>query len=148
MFTLVKALSSDLPFLVDLRLNTMDEHMKNQGLYLSVDEHKERVLFQFHYFHLVKHDNVVIGAVKYEDFESLTYIHQIQVRPEYQGRGYGRQILELIMHQSPFDVFELKVLKNNPAFKLYRELGFSVVEEDEFEYRLRLTKDSKNLDEV
>jgi ribosomal protein S18 acetylase RimI-like enzyme len=137
MLTLRKAKEDDVSFLVELRLSTMDEHMINAGLVLSVDEHKERVLYQYERFHLVLDNKSVIGAVKFEDTDSCLYIHQIQVKPTQQGKGYGRQIIGQLIQGTVHDTVELKVLKQNPALRLYTAIGFEVIGEDEFEYHLR-----------
>lgn len=137
MLTLRKAKEDDVSFLVELRLSTMDEHMINAGLVLSVDEHKERVLYQYECFHLVLDNKSVIGAVKFEDTDSCLYIHQIQVVPTQQGKGYGRQIISQLIQKTAQAKVELKVLKQNPAFRLYTAIGFEVIGEDEFEYHLR-----------
>ncbi|MEC8233327.1 MAG: GNAT family N-acetyltransferase, partial [Pseudomonadota bacterium] len=104
---------------------------------LSVDEHKARVLYQFNCFYIVLHNENVIGAVKFEDTDSCLYIHQIQVKPTQQGKGYGRRIISQLIQGTAHDTVELKVLKQNPAFRLYNAIGFEVIGEDEFEYHLR-----------
>lgn len=138
MYTLIKATEEDFPFLVALRLKTMDVHMKNHGLRLSVTDHEQRVRFQYQHFNIVKVGDVVIGAVKFEHLTHATYVHQIQVKPEYQRSGHGRGILNQVIAQSPCDRVELKVLRKNPAYRLYQSMGFVVVSEEGVEYAMRL----------
>jgi ribosomal protein S18 acetylase RimI-like enzyme len=57
--------------------------------------------------------------------------------PEFQGRGYGSQVVDDVVSRSSGKVVSLSVLKANPAYKLYLRLGFSLVGEDEYEYHLQ-----------
>jgi ribosomal protein S18 acetylase RimI-like enzyme len=71
------------------------------------------------------------GAIWIEPDPQRIYIAELQVRPEWQGRGIGTAVLERTIaegaaHGVPV---ELSVLEANPrARQLYERLGFEVIE--------------------
>lgn len=56
----------------------------------------------------------------------------IALLPEYRGRGLGSALLQALLEDASRDheAVSLSVGKGNPAARLYRRLGFSVVMED------------------
>ena len=73
-----------------------------------------------------------IGAINREKREDTIYIANIEVAPEYQGRGIGTAITNEIIAEARRDGLSvsLRVLKVNPARHLYERLGFIVTNED------------------
>jgi ribosomal protein S18 acetylase RimI-like enzyme len=65
-----------------------------------------------------------------------SYISNIEIAPEYQGRGIGTAITNGIIAEARRDGLSvtLRVLKVNPARHLYERLGFIVIKEDETHY--------------
>lgn len=57
----------------------------------------------------------------------------VAVLSDYRGQGIGRQLLERLFEEAvtTYDAISLSVSKGNPAQKLYTQLGFIVVAEDE-----------------
>lgn len=55
---------------------------------------------------------------------------QIFIRPEYQRRGIGSQLIERLLAEARGArlPLRLRVLRVNPAFALYQRMGFRVVE--------------------
>ena len=72
-----------------------------------------------------------VGMVKAVREPREWQIVQIQLLPEYQGRGIGRQVIEDLQREARSSGVPLKlsVLKVNPAKRLYERLGFVVVQE-------------------
>lgn len=120
--SLVKALHSDFDFLLTLRLKTMDEHLKNAGLHLTEAQHRARVNEKFECSHIIIWNAEKIGLVKYEMSAFTLIIYQIQILPEYQGRGLGARVLKDLMTKTDSEKVCLTVLKDNPAFRLYKSL--------------------------
>lgn len=59
------------------------------------------------------------------------YFSNIQIRREYQGRGLGQYLIrQVIAYAKELGLpVRLRVLKGNPAMRLYLRLGFQVDEE-------------------
>ena len=59
--------------------------------------------------------------------------------PEHQGRGIGERALQTVLQAAQADALPvtLKVLKGNPAKRLYERLGFETVDEDERQFHMR-----------
>lgn len=130
---LKKATSYDVEYLLALRLLTMQEHLHTSGLDLTIEQHKERLMDNFENAFLVINDSQTIGMVKYHDKDGLVF-KQIQIHPDFQGQGIGRQLIEQLAAASSANMAYLSVLKTNPALALYKRLGFEVVDEDEYEF--------------
>jgi ribosomal protein S18 acetylase RimI-like enzyme len=68
------------------------------------------------------------------------FLANIQILPEYQNRGVGTQLLKGLIDEARRTKtrLTLKVLRPNPARRLYERLGFSVVAEDDKWFYMRL----------
>ena len=83
---------------------------------------------------------ISIGAVWLRIFKSshpgYGYINDstpelsIAVLPKYRGQGVGTELLTKLFSQvrNQYSAVSLSVSLNNPAFRLYRRLGFEVIE--------------------
>jgi ribosomal protein S18 acetylase RimI-like enzyme len=72
-----------------------------------------------------------VGALSVEQRPNEVFLGDIEILPEWRGRGLGTAILnELVTkaHQSGLPV-TLQVLRGNPAQRLYDRIGFRVVGE-------------------
>ena len=92
-FTLIKVKEDDILFLLDLRINTMSEHFEKANVSLSTNDHLELVKENFECMYFVLCDDKKIGMLKYEETGCVCKIHQLQIIPRHQGKGYGRDIL-------------------------------------------------------
>lgn len=82
-------------------------------------------------------DGVPIGRFSYEDRANLIFLANIQILPEYQGRGIGQQIIQDLQVKAGRRPVTLRVLRGNPAKRLYERLGFVVTQEDDLRYYMR-----------
>lgn len=130
------AATADLPFLLALRQRTMDVHLTASGVSTDLDTHRERLMYRFDCAEIVLADNQAVGLIKVARDAIPWEIIQIQVVPEFQGRGVGAQLLRELITQATCAKADLalSVLKANPARALYERLGFVVVGEDSHEY--------------
>lgn len=66
------------------------------------------------------------------------FINEISLLREYQNRGIGRKILEEQLKENKEKGIRtiLQVFKDNPAKKLYEQLGFKVYGETETHYQM------------
>jgi ribosomal protein S18 acetylase RimI-like enzyme len=67
------------------------------------------------------------------------WILQVQLMPEHQGRGIGAALIRELQAQARAAgmPLKLKVLKTNPAQRLYERLGFVIVGDDEHGYEMQ-----------
>ncbi|WP_341501214.1 GNAT family N-acetyltransferase [Gallaecimonas sp. GXIMD4217] len=135
---LIRASDADRDFLLTLRKRTMTEHLERVGLFLSDDDHRFRIDDLYGCAYLLHQGDEPIGLVKFHESAERVDILQLQILPEYQGRGIASQVLRRFMamaeHSGKF--LALKVLKGNPARGLYERLGFELVGEDRYEHHL------------
>jgi ribosomal protein S18 acetylase RimI-like enzyme len=134
-----KALSSDLPFLIELRKATMRKHYLNAGLAYNDEEQTKRIKDRFDLAKIILFDGQDIGLLKIDQASVPWALHQIQILPVHQKKGLGEQILRQITGEAKKSgaSIQLGVLKNNPAKRLYERVGFRVLEEKETAYVMR-----------
>lgn len=77
---------------------------------------------------LIKSGDEVVGNISYaEKGPDHLYISGLVVRPEFQGKGLGRQALKQVLDKYPeTSRIDLVTHPDNPALKLYESLGFTV----------------------
>jgi ribosomal protein S18 acetylase RimI-like enzyme len=78
------------------------------------------------------------GMLEVLSGEAGVQLANIRVAPEYQGRGIGSRLVAQVLrdaHARGLPV-TLRVLKVNPARRLYERLGFVLVGEDEQHYKM------------
>ena len=137
---LVKAVEEDRKYPLQLRKSTMTEHLAAAGIFLSDAEHDFRVDDAFDCTFIAWHSGARIGMAKSRNSNDRLEIMQLQVLPEYQGKGLGQELVQSFIDTAKAEnkCLMLAVLKRNPAKRLYERLGFSVVGEDEHEFHMRL----------
>lgn len=132
------AREADLQFLLQLRAATMGPYRQAAGLSESPTDRQEKVLLHFGSAEVLEIDGRPIGLLKvlrqHEQWEML----QLQLSPEVQGNGLGtRLVSDLLAQAAAANVpLSLSVLKMNPACRLYQRLGFKIISESEFGFRL------------
>ena len=121
-----------------LRLATMVEHLEREGIYLTAQQHNVRLMDNFAAYKLVYASKKPIGAVKFTQNATEIELMQLQIAPTYQGQGYGSAVINNLKTRAA--KIQLTVLKHNPAFHLYQQLGFVVTGNDQFEYHMQWSK--------
>ncbi len=123
----------DLGYLTQLRLRTIDEHIRKAGTELSFEEHELRAATRLHSCEILLMQDRVIGMIKVVRSSSSWEIEQFQIEPEFQGRGYGAQVIHRVQGQarSAGAKLRLSVLSVNPASRLYLRTGFVVIRKAE-----------------
>ena len=127
----------DRPFLLALRRQTMSGYLAAVGLAMNEQQHRQRVDYRFDCCHLLMSGEQRVGMVKFELGEGRLELMQLQVLPDWQGRGLGTKVIKGLVALAGARPIVLSVLKSNPAARLYHRLGFESVGEDAHEYFMR-----------
>ncbi len=127
--------------MINLRIETMLGYLNQAGLILSEAEHVQRIVHNFDSNYIIMDEKHPIGLLKYQTSKGSVNIEQIQLLPNNQGQGIGRCLIGNIISvaKSEGSRVTLSVLKNNPAIRLYKRLGFSQFKEDNYEIYLQWT---------
>jgi len=130
------ALKSDLEFLLDLRIQTMNAHLIASSLPVSDEAHLQRINYQFEHALIIEIDKRAIGLLKIERQQDNIELIQIQIAASYQGKGIGRRILNDLIEEAieSEKTITLSVLKTNKAKNLYSNVGFKIVGETDDSY--------------
>lgn len=132
-FSLRPASEQDLPFLLELRASTMDAHHASSGIHQTPEDALARVHAFLDVAQVVEIQGRPIGMIKVTREPRGLRIVQLQLLPEHQGRGIGGALVGRVLERARAQGHPvlLSVLHANPAQRLYRRLGFSVVGQDE-----------------
>jgi GNAT superfamily N-acetyltransferase len=89
-----------------------------------------------------------VGVVSCEEFSDHIFIHEIQLLPEYQGRGIGTQFLKEQIAQAlqAGKKIKLKVLRENRAKRLYERMGFKSSKDSDIDTTMVWEGKVKNMD--
>lgn len=132
------ATEDDIPFLLALRREVMDRHLVASGASTSDAHHRDRLMYRFDCAEVLTRQGSPVGLLKVWRGPDVWEIVQIHLKPELQGLGIGRRLLEeLIASAEDHQVdLTLHVLKANPARALYERLGFRVTGESDHDYTM------------
>ena len=132
------AKKADVEFLLLLRKKSMNKHLKAAGIIMDNTGHLERVNEFFKDSHIILHNRKPIGLLKLGLMTKSLHIRQFQILPEYQGKGIGTLVLNVVKKRAlqlclPIT---LNVLLNNPARALYLRHGFQIKNKNHLEYQM------------
>jgi ribosomal protein S18 acetylase RimI-like enzyme len=132
------ATEADIPFLLELRRQTMSAHQLASGVATSEEERLRRVKAAFHCAQVVMQADQPIGLLKVVRGGHQWELVQIQLAPAVQGKGIGTLLLNSLLGEARAAgaSVHLSVLKANPARRLYERLGFAIVAEKESSYEM------------
>jgi ribosomal protein S18 acetylase RimI-like enzyme len=139
-YTLRPATDADYDFLYDLHRRTMRESIARIW---GWDGAWQAAHFQRHFapddYRIVVADGRDAGRVAVVWRAGEVELSNIQILPEYQGRGLGTAIVADLLAGARARGLPvvLQVLKGNPARALYERLGFTITGETATHYRMR-----------
>jgi len=136
------ATEKDLEFLIWLRQETMAEHLKSAGMEVDEENFLSRIKHQFEHAKIILVKNQKIGLLKLIETDTEIEILQIQIMPDYQNKGIGKDIIQSIIENSSIKKIPVKlsVLKTNKAQNLYKTLGFAIYDEDKNSYFMKTSQ--------
>ena len=134
------AAETDMPFLLELRRRTMTDHQLASGVRYTEDEQRERVLTRFECAQIILLSGEPVGLLKVARDGAQWQILQIQIAPGQQRGGLGGWIVQSVIDDAKRAgaSLRLRVLKANPARRLYERLGFRIVKEQAHAYEMQL----------
>lgn len=101
--------------------------------------------------YIIMCNNEKIGFYHCEELENNGYeIGNICIIPKYQRKGIGTKILKSILEEHKNQDIYLRYFKQNPVVNLYKKLGFEIIEEMPYHFKmvLRAKNNLNNENEV
>ena len=130
----------DADFLYALHAATMKEYVdKTWGW----DETFQRAIFQQNHhpaeIQIITWNGKDIGMLSVEERSQDVFLRTIAIHPLYQRQGLGTLIIQQIIADAARQMksTSLRVLKVNPAKRLYERFGFRIVDETSTHYVMR-----------
>jgi ribosomal protein S18 acetylase RimI-like enzyme len=104
----------------------------------SAESLQNQIKVQEHEFILAHFENKPVGFasfnLKQSTPEKIVKLHKIYVDPSKHGKGIGKSMLQFIMNEISFEevkYLELNVNRQNTAIGFYKNLGFTIVAEED-----------------
>lgn len=140
--TLRKATQADAEFLYHVLKATMQAYVDQTW---GWDEAAQRARFQEEFEpgkdRIIVLNGEDIGVIGVEEGEEELFLDKIYILPAYQRRGIGTRLIQDVLDRAFQESLpvRLRVLKVNPARRLYERLGFVKVDETESSYVMSAT---------
>ena len=137
---LQQATAEHYDFALHLYLQTMRPYLQELGVW---DEQQQRTSFAAQWkreeVRIISVDGKDVGWLQVAELPTEIRLQKFYVSPQYQRSGIGSEVLSnlLATWRSTGKKIVLRVLKNNPARRLYERLGFSVIAEAGVTFRMR-----------
>ena len=130
------ATAADVPFLLELRRQTMTPHQLASGAEASERERQERVRYRFECAQVLELAGRPVGTLKVTRDGHDWHLVQIQIVPDLQSQGIATRLIEQLIAEARAAGARLRlnVLRANPARRLYERLGFRVTGEGEHDF--------------
>ena len=139
---------NDFDFLFALHRSSMGKYIEEAlGAW---DETSQRTLYRRYFWpetiEIVEDAFGDIGMLQVFRERRSIYIRALQLDPRFQGNGIGSTILSELQVEAERVALplELRVLKVNPARKLYVKFGFEDLGESDAYYRMRWTPGARH----
>ena len=87
-------------------------------------------------FVLLEVEGIPQGFAAFEEKENCVFLHKLYLRPEMQGQGFGKKMLQVAIDfaiDSKKPSLELTVNRNNKSLDFYLGNGFEIKEEKDFD---------------
>jgi ribosomal protein S18 acetylase RimI-like enzyme len=141
-YKLIKSSYTDIEKLIEYKKRTIFEYAKD----LSEDEInrinnyvKNNVPKSLNDYSNIVVDNKVIGCLLLTDKDDGILLDEIYLEEEYRNKGIGTNIIKNVIEEN--NIVYLWVYKENlKAISLYKNLGFTVIEETDSRYYMKHNK--------
>lgn len=136
MFELRPATDKDLLFCMSVGHEGLRPHLEAAiGWNQQENEQKFRDGWDPREISIIRHMETDVGYISRADSSTCLTIDGIYIAKAWRNRGLGEAVLSSILVQTSNPV-SLRVYKTNPAFRLYRRLGFEIIDECELRYQM------------
>ena len=88
----------------------------------------------------IAYDGKAIGCIAIKE-DTTIEVGRLYVLPDYRNQGIGKNIIKNILKQND-TVYLWVYKKNKKAIKLYKKLGFNIIEETESRYYMKYKKEN------
>lgn len=138
-FTLRPATIDDIAFIYELRVETMKPIFKDTLGWNDAGELK-KASGELRYARIVMSDKKRIGVIKVVPESEALHLHQMQILPEFQGRGVGTELIRQTISKAEklHKTLTLFVVKDTSAQNLYKRFGFVVT--DEYRHNCKMSR--------
>jgi ribosomal protein S18 acetylase RimI-like enzyme len=139
-FSLRAATDQDAAFIYALRVAGLREYVAQLwGWDDTVQETRFQESFDPASYQVIVASGRDVGAVAVAWHADELFLTDIEIVPEWRGRGLGTAIISAILAEARRRGLPvaLQVLKGNPARRLYERLGFCIVGETQTHYVMR-----------
>ena len=136
MISFAPATEADFERLLALRVEAMGPHLRRLGRF---DPERSRMHFREAFdpatMRLILADGVFIGCVNLAREADHYWLGQFYLSAAHHGRGLGTEVLMRLLAETDAGGLpvRMRVLKQNPAVRLYERHGFSKTGEDEWD---------------
>lgn len=138
-YNLKNATVKDIQILIQYKLNTIMEYASD----LTEKERDKIIKYvnnnipkQIDNYQMILVNNKTIGAVLINNLDDGVLLDEIFIEEDFRNKGIGNSILKEIIQNH--DIVYLWVYKlNKKAIKLYKKIGFKVIEETETRYYMK-----------
>ena len=137
---LQQATTEHYDFALQLYLLTMRPYLQELSVW---DEQQQRTSFAAQWkreeVRIIRVDGKDVGWLQVAELPTEIRLQKFYVSPQCQRSGIGSEVLSnlLATWRSTGKTIVLRVLKNNPARRLYERLGFSVIAEAGVTFTMR-----------
>jgi len=98
---------------------------------------------EFYAFSII---NNISGVIEIDSHDDLTYIQSLVVDPKYFRKGIGRKLVQFILDNYNSKVFTVETgTDNQPAIKLYENLGFQELKQWDTNHGIRKVRFEKRI---
>ena len=104
----------------------------------------EQLPKQLGYYQNVVCDGVTVGSILVRQIDDGLLLDEIFIEKKYRGRGIGSSVIKNILSHSNDSVFLWVYKTNVDAIRLYRNLGFVVVDETNTRYYMAYSTDESS----
>lgn len=126
--TLKQSSPQDFDLLYSINKSAIKENMERAiGAWVKDDQYqyfKDSTLFPENF--IIEYNNQSVGFITIKKLTGRIHIEKFCILPEFQNRGIGSQILDIILQDlEPHLKVTLQLFYNNPVIALYLRHGFS-----------------------